>query len=235
VDPEADHRRRAFREKISRRFAAGRLQAETEVYNASYDQAAALMQRRDVFDFSTFPDEEVERYGTHEFGRHCLMARKLVESGVTFVRVNHTNYDTHSENFNFHLEQLGEFDRPFATFVSDLADRGLLEHTLIIVMCEFGRTPRINSKMGRDHWSASWSIALGGCGIQGGAVVGKTNANGTKVIDREVNAGHLFHTYYRAVGLDPRDDFYHNGRPFHKADPETDAIEEILRAEAAQP
>jgi uncharacterized protein (DUF1501 family) len=225
---EGDDRRRAFRDRLSGRFAQGRRAAETEVYNSSFDQAAALMARRDMFDFSNVPDEEVERYGRHDFGRHCLMARQLLENGVTFVKVQHRNYDTHSENFNFHIEQLGEFDRPFATFIGDLADRGLLEHTLIICMCEFGRTPRINSKLGRDHWGSAWSIALGGCGIQGGAVVGKTNANGTKVVDREVNAGHLFHTYYRAVGLDPHDDFYHNGRPFHKADPETSEIEEIL-------
>jgi uncharacterized protein (DUF1501 family) len=147
---------------------------------------------------------------------------------VTFVKVTHSNYDTHSENFNFHLEQLGEFDRPFAAFVGDLADRGLLATTLVIVMCEFGRTPKINHLVGRDHWGTAWSIAVGGAGIKGGAVVGKTNDNGTQVVDREVNGGHLFHTYYRALGLDPTKAFWHNGRPFHKADPKTDAITEIL-------
>ncbi|MFN0053047.1 MAG: DUF1501 domain-containing protein [Planctomycetales bacterium] len=226
--PEQDARRRALRSKVGSRFVAGRRQAETEAYNSSYDQAAALMARKDIFDFSAIPDAERERYGKHDFGRHCLMARKLVENGVTFVKVTHTNYDTHSENFNFHIEQLGEFDQPFAAFVGDLADRGLLAHTLIIVMCEFGRTPRINHLVGRDHWSKAWSIAVGGAGIKGGTVVGKTNENGTQVIDREVNGGHLFHTYYRAVGLDPTKAFWHNGRPFHKADPKTDAISEIL-------
>jgi uncharacterized protein (DUF1501 family) len=228
LSAEADARRREFRAKLGQRFATGRRQAETEAYNESYDQAAALISKRDVFDFSRIPDAEQERYGKHDFGKHCLMAKRLVENGVTFVKVTHTNYDTHSENFNFHLEQLGEFDRPFATFVNDLAESGRLAHTLVIVMCEFGRTPKINQRVGRDHWGSAWSIALGGCGIKGGAVVGKTNENGTKVVDREVNGGHLFHTYYRAVGLDPTKDFWHNGRPFHKADPKTDAIHEIL-------
>jgi len=223
-----DQRRRELREKISKRFSLGRRGADTEVYNQSFDQAAALMARKDIFDFSTFSDKDVQRYGKHSFGRHCLMARRLVEEGVTFTKVEHRNYDTHSENFNFHIEQLGEFDQPFATFVGDLADRGLLEHTLVIVMCEFGRTPRINSKMGRDHWGTAWSIALGGAGIKPGAVVGKTNKNGTKVIDREVNGGHLFHTYYQAVGIDSTQDFYHNGRPFEKAPAETAAIKEVL-------
>ena len=70
-------------------------------------------------------------------------------------------------------------------------------------MSEFGRTPTINRNYGRDHWSRAWSVALAGCGIKGGAVVGKTNANGTAVTDRQVNGGHLFHTYFRALGLDP--------------------------------
>eukprot|EP00913_Durusdinium_trenchii_P022822 g21426.t1 len=223
-----DERRRQLRRKISKRFSLGRRGADTEAYNESYDQAASLMAKKDVFDFSRFSDKDVARYGKHDFGRHCLMARRLVEEGVTFTKVEHRNYDTHSENFNFHLEQLGEFDQPFATFIGDLADRGLMEHTLVIVMCEFGRTPRINYRMGRDHWGTAWSIALGGCGIKGGAVAGKTNANGTRVIDRQVNGGHLFHTYYQAVGIDSTEDFYHNGRPFDKAPKDTSAIKEIL-------
>jgi uncharacterized protein (DUF1501 family) len=223
-----DARRRALRSRLGDRFVQGRRQAETEAYNASYDQAAALIARKDIFDFNSISEADQERYGKHPFGRHCLMARKLIENGVTFVKVTHSNYDTHSENFNFHIEQLGEFDQPFATFVGDLSDRGLLKNTLIIVMCEFGRTPRINHLVGRDHWSKAWSVAVGGAGIKGGSVVGKTNANGTEVVDRQVNGGHLFHTYYRAVGLDPTRDFWHEGRPFHKADPKADAITEIL-------
>lgn len=226
--PEEDARRRELRAKASQRFAQGRRQAETEAYGASYDQAAALLSRKDIFDFDSIPAADQERYGKHDFGRHCLMARKLIENGISFVKVDHTNYDTHAENFNFHIEQLEEFDRPFANFMGDLADRGLLESTLVIIMSEFGRTPRINALAGRDHWSKAWSIALGGCGIKGGAVSGKTNANGTQVTEREVNAGHLFHTFYRAVGIDSTKSFWHEGRPFNKADPKTDAITEVL-------
>lgn len=224
----ADEQRRALRLRVSQRFAEGRRKADTEAYNASHDQALQLMAKREIFDFSKMPEKDAERYGTHDFGRHCRMAMRLIENGITFVKVSHREYDTHSENFNFHLEQLGEFDRPFSTFVGDLADRGMLEHTLVIVMCEFGRTPRINANLGRDHWGTAWSIALGGAGIKGGAVVGKTNANGTQVIDRQVDGGHLFHTYYRAVGLDSSKSFYDNGRPVPKANPKAAAIEEIL-------
>ena len=90
-------------------------------------------------------------------------------------------------------------------------------------MSEFGRTPTINRNYGRDHWSRAWSVALAGCGIKGGAVVGKTNANGTAVTDRQVNGGHLFHTYFRALGLDPKKNYYVDQRPIPMADPKADA------------
>jgi uncharacterized protein (DUF1501 family) len=221
-------RRRTLRNKLGQHFEQGRRTKKTEIYNTGYDQAAALMKHKELFDFDKLPAKDVQRYGNHPFGRDCLMARQLLEAGVTFVKVRHTNFDTHSENFNFHLEQLGEWDRPFATFVDDLAERGMLKNTLIIVMCEFGRTPKINQRVGRDHWGSAWSVALGGCGIKAGAVVGKTNKNGTKVIDREVNAGHLIRTYYQAVGLDPTQDFFQEGRPFKTAIPNTSPIEELL-------
>ncbi|MFN9371430.1 MAG: DUF1501 domain-containing protein [Planctomycetaceae bacterium] len=225
---EHDRRRRELRAKLSGRFVQGRAKAETEAYNGSFEQTAQLLAKKDVFDFTKITEADKERYGKGEFAQHCLMARQLVESGVTFTKVTHTNYDTHSENFNFHIEQLGEFDRPFAMFIQDLAERGRLANTLVIVMSEFGRTPRINHLVGRDHWSKAWSVVVAGCGIKGGAVVGKTNENGTAVIDREVNGGHLFHTYYKAVGLDSSKAFWHEGRPFNKADPKTEAISEVL-------
>ena len=103
------------------------------------------MSQREVFDVTKEPAKDHDRYGKHEFGQHCLLARRLAGARTCrVVQVNHSNYDTHYENFDFHIEQLGEFDRPFATLVADLADRGLLESTLICVMSEFGRTPKIN-------------------------------------------------------------------------------------------
>jgi hypothetical protein len=224
----ADLQRNGLRERINQRFSLRRRTAETEAYTQSFEQAAQLMQRRDVFNVEKEPASAVERYGRHDFGRHCLLARRLLEAGVTFVRVTHTNYDTHHENFDFHIEQLGEFDQTFSTLLEDLAQRGLLQHTLVIVMSEFGRTPRINRTYGRDHWSRAWSIALAGCGIKPGAVVGKTNANGTAVTDREVNGGHLFHTYFRALGLNPKKKYYVHDQPIAMADPKASAIEEIL-------
>jgi hypothetical protein len=224
----ADHQRNAVRDRLNHRFMARRRSAETEAYTTSYEQAAQLMERRSIFDVAKEPPRDQDRYGTHEFGRHCLLARRLLENGVTFVKVSHSNYDTHHENFDFHIEQLGEFDRPFATLIEDLHDRGMLQSTLVVVLSEFGRTPRINSNYGRDHWSKAWSVLLGGCGIKPGAVIGKTNANGTAVVEREVNGGHLFHTYFRALGLDPTKKHYDHQRPIPMADPKASAIQELL-------
>src|SRR5438067_279791 len=224
----ADHEREALRKKLDERFARSRRSAATEAYAESYDQAERVARRAGVFAVEKEEPKAFERYGRHDFGRHLLLARRLLEHGVTYVKVSHSNYDTHHENFDFHIEQLGEFDRPFAALLEDLAERGMLESTLVVVMSEFGRTPRINHLYGRDHWSKAWSIALAGAGIKGGAVVGKTNANGTAVTDREVNAGHLFHTYLRAVGLDGTKNFFPSDRPIPVADPKADAIREVL-------
>src|SRR5262249_14673541 len=200
---DADRAREAFRKKLNDKFAQARKSAATDAYTEPFEQAEQVFRKSDMFNVEKEPPAVADRYGRHDFGRHLLLARRLLEAGVTYVKVTHSNYDTHHENFDFHIEQLGEFDRPFATLLDDLAERGMPESTLVVVMAEFGRTPKINDRYGRDHWSRAWSVALAGAGIKGGALVGKTNANGTAVTDREVNAGHLFHTYLRAVGLDP--------------------------------
>jgi uncharacterized protein (DUF1501 family) len=225
---EADLARQQARIRASERFLKRRRTAQSEAYTQSYDQAARLMKQKDLFDTSKEPLRVRDRYGRHDFGRHCLMARRLLEGGCTFVKVTHSNYDTHHENFDFHIEQLGEFDGPFAMLLSDLDDRGLLDSTLVVVMSEFGRTPNINRNYGRDHWSRAWSVAMAGCGIKGGAVVGKTNANGTAVTDRQVHGGHLFHTYLKALGLNPKANYYIDQRPIPMADPKATVIPEVL-------
>lgn len=138
------------------------------------------------------------------------------------------DYDTHNENFNFHIEQMGEFDRSFACFVEDLAQRGMLESTLIVVLSEFGRTPNINLYYGRDHWSRAWSVCLAGCRILRGAVYGQTNSNGTEVTDGQVDHGALFHTYLQAAGVDSTASFDIDGREMPIADPAAAAVTQLL-------
>lgn len=161
TDP-VDQQREALRRKLNERFSRSRRSAATEAYAESFDQAEQVVRQAEVFDVTKENPKLADKYGRHDFGRHLLLARRLLEHGVTYVKVNHSNYDTHHENFDFHIEQLGEFDRPFATLLDDLEDRGMLESTLVVVMSEFGRTPRINDRYGRDHWSKAWSVAMAG-------------------------------------------------------------------------
>lgn len=228
VTADADRRRQDFRRMVNKRFLDRKRTAVTEAYAYSFEQAEKLIQQRDVFDVSKEPEKDVQRYGTHDFGRHCLLARRLLERGITFVQLSHSNYDTHNENFNFHIEQLGEFDRGFSCFVSDLADRGMLDSTLIVVLSEFGRTPRINHYHGRDHWSAAWSVCLAGGRIPRGHAYGRTNANGTKVEDGQVDHGKLFHTYLEAVGVDSTGSFDIDGREVPVADPAAAPVDALL-------
>lgn len=225
---DAEIARNQIRNLVNHQFARKRRTADTDAYVQSFEQAEELVKRADVFDLSKESKKDRERYGSHDFGRQCLMARRLLENEITFVQIRHNDYDSHYENFNFHHEQLGEFDQPFATLVSDLSDRGMLDSTLIVVLSEFGRTPKINSRYGRDHWGKAWSVCLAGCGIQSGFAYGKTNENGTEVIENEVDAGHLFHTYLRALGLKSSGKFEIGGRKYPIADPAFGPIREIL-------
>lgn len=227
IDESADAARERLRVQFNRRFSQQRSRALTDVYSSSYEQAAKLMKRKAMFEESA-TEQELDRYGRHDFGRHCILARNLLENGATCVKVTHHGYDTHAENFNFHLEQLGEFDKTFSMLLDDLVHRGMLESTLVMVYSEMGRTPKINAKYGRDHWGNAWSMALGGCGIQPGAIIGKTNADGTKVVDREVDAGHLFHTYLSAIGIDSTADHDLSGRSIPIGDPAAEPIKELL-------
>ncbi len=227
IDEPADEARQRLRVQFDRRFSQQRSRALTDVYNSSFEQAEKLMKRKAMFE-GAVGEQDLDRYGRHDFGRHCILARDLLENGATCVKVTHHGYDTHAENFNFHLEQLGEFDKTFSMLLDDIHDRGMLDSTLVIVYSEMGRTPKINTKYGRDHWGTAWSVAMGGCGIQPAAVIGNTNDEGTEVVDREVDGGHLFHTYLSALGLDSTTDHDVAGKSIPIGDPAAAPIEELL-------
>ena len=228
VAADADAARNEFRRRVNERFLSRRRTAMTDAYVSSYEQALQLMERREVFDVTKEPAKDVERYGKYDFGRHCLLARRLLEKGVTFVQVSQSNYDTHNENFDFHLEQLAEFDLGFSNFVADIADRGMLDSTLIVVLSEFGRTPNINLYYGRDHWSKAWSVVMAGCRTPRGFAFGATNADGTEVVDGQVDHGNLFHTYLQSVGVDSTGSFSIDGRDLPIADPAVEAVKQLL-------
>jgi hypothetical protein len=229
IDDAANDTRNRLRENANRRFEEGRRKLQSDAYRYSYEMAAQLMKRRHVFDESRFDPRDVERYGSHDFGRHMLLARNVLEAGTRFVKVTMYHWDTHADNFNYHLELVSQFDRPFAALMQDLDARGMLEHTLVIVLSEFGRTPKINQKVGRDHWPEGWSMCLGGCGIAKGHVIGKTNDRGTWVEGDEYDVGHLFHTFFQALGIDSAKQQYMNGtQPLPIAHDGFHAIKELL-------
>jgi uncharacterized protein (DUF1501 family) len=170
-----------------------------------------------------------DAYGRSLFGQGCLLARRLVERGVPFVEVTLDGWDTHSNNFGLVKGLSGTLDIAFATLLADLKDRGLLDGTLVVCQGEFGRTPKINGNVGRDHWPAAWAVALAGGGIKGGQAVGKTSADGTSVEERAVGVPDLIATVAKAVGIDPRKQNMSNvGRPIRVADPAAKPIGELL-------
>lgn len=224
----ADDERYRLRKINDLRFSQRRRTAYTEAYQSSYDQAAQLIHQKELFDVTKEPTKDQQRYGTHDFGRHCLLARRLLQKGVTCIQVTHNNYDSHMENFNFHLEQLGEFDQPFSTLMNDLSESGMLDSTLVMLITEFGRTPEIRPDNGRDHWPPNWSVVVGGCGIQTGGVIGATNDNGTEIKDRPVHVAEMFHTYMQAVGIDPTSTHHVGGNDVPIGTPERQAVKELL-------
>lgn len=221
--------RSRLRQAADRRYAKTHRPTTTEANSFVYDMGLELMKRQDLFDASTFSPRDVERYGTHDLGRHLLLARRMLEAGVTFVKVNSYGWDTHGDNFNGSLSLVSRFDQPFAAIIEDLAASGLLENTLVIAMSEFGRTPRVNGHLGRDHWPEAWSVVMAGTGIKRGLVVGATNDNGTYVSTEPYDIGHMFHTWFQALGIDTtKVEYDNNGQPLPVAHEGCHAVKELL-------
>lgn len=173
-----------------------------------------------AFDITQEKPESVERYGDNPWGRYTLMARRLVESGVRFVTVDMPHWDHHSSLVEGHAPNMRAMDKAVGALVGDLAERGLLDSTLVVVMGEFGRTPKINNGQpgipipGRDHWGDAISVMLAGGGLQGGQVVGATNARAEHPVDRPLAPHDILATVYHVMGVDPHVAFPdHAGRP----------------------
>ena len=224
-----DQERNALREIFNRRYAQTRRPSLTEASTHAFDTAQELMRRSDIFDTSRLPEKDKDRYGRSEIGSHMLIARNMLEAGVRFVKVASFGWDTHGDNFNAHASLVPKFDQAFAAILEDLAASGLLQQTLVIAMSEFGRTPRINGHAGRDHWPNAWSIAMAGCGVRAGSVVGATDKLGVSVQDTAYDIGSVFHTWYHALGIDSLSHEYkHKGQPLPLAHEEMNPIKEAL-------
>jgi uncharacterized protein (DUF1501 family) len=182
-----------------------------------------------AFNLNDEPKKLRETYGATVFGQGCLMARRLVERGVPFVEVTLGGWDTHNQNFPSVQALSQTLDSGFAALLADLKQRGLLESTTVVCMGEFGRTPKINGGAGRDHWPAAWSVVLGGGGIKGGQVIGKTSKDGTTVEERQVAVPDVLATVCKALGIDHMKQNNSNvNRPIRIVDRSAKVIEEAL-------
>jgi hypothetical protein len=174
---------------------------------SAVDRAVRLMnaEQKQAFDLSHEPDDVRERYGRGSFGQGCLMARRLVETGVRFVEVlsgGGVGWDTHRDNFPRTKSLSLEADAGMAALIDDLRERGLLEDTLVIWMGEFGRSPQTTSGGGRNHWAAAWSSVLAGGGIRGGQVVGRTDRDAAAVVERPISVTDFLGTICTILGID---------------------------------
>jgi uncharacterized protein (DUF1501 family) len=212
-------------------FLASRPGAGAASHVTAYDRAARLERAAAAraFDLSAESPALRDRYGRNRFGEGCLLARRLVERGVPFGEVTLGGWDTHDNNFERVGQLCGVLDPAWATLLDDLGQRGLVDDTLVVWMGEFGRTPRINPRNGRDHYPAAWSVVLGGGGIRGGQTVGRTSRDGAAVEDHPVAVPDLMATILRALGLDPMKQNQSNvNHPIRLADPTAVALREVL-------
>jgi uncharacterized protein (DUF1501 family) len=208
-------------EMMERDFAARTGDVKVSGRRAVYAKAIRMMQspRLKAFDLTEEPAAVKAAYGDTNFGRGCLMARRLVESGVRFVEVVQDGWDTHQDNFGRTERLLKQVDPAMATLIRELDERRLLDTTLVIWMGEFGRTPRINSNDGRDHYPQAWSAVLAGGGARRGVAYGQTDAEGARVADKPVTVPDFFATLATLLGMDPRKSFMTPvGRPISITD-----------------
>ncbi|OWK39043.1 DUF1501 domain-containing protein [Fimbriiglobus ruber] len=226
---ELDHQQRAdLRELLSKQFNQGRTSTTLASHNEAYERVRGIMASDKLFDITQEPQKVRDRYGPTQFGEQTLIARRLVEASVPFVRVARAWWDSHGQNFETHQEMVPELDHVMATLIDDLKERGLLDDVMIVTLAEFGRTPQINSSLGRDHFAAAWSMTMTGGGIKAGSYHGKTDDKGNKVVDGEVNPASLFATLYSALGINPHKNYHVGARPIPLVEPGTEAVKDLI-------
>ena len=220
LDPSRANSRRELLSQVDRfqRNAEGRTNSTAQTVSVFRQKAFDLMTSptaKRAFNIHAENDKLREEYGHNSLGQSCLMARRLVEAGVRCTTVHHVDWDTHDNNFvTLKRDLLPKLDAAMSTLFRDLADRGLLEQTLVIVTGEFGRTPRINTNAGRDHWGPGFTVAMGGGGVQGGRIVGRSDERAERPADNPFGPEDLNTTIYHLLGINPNEEFHTiEGRP----------------------
>jgi hypothetical protein len=191
---------------VERAFARGRsARVQATLHRETIARARVMMTSEQLraFDVSQEPTGVVAAYGDSPFGRGCLAARRLIEVGVRCVEVTLDGWDTHVNNHEIHRKLVKQLDPAFAALVRDLAERKLLDRTIVLCCGEFGRTPKINPLGGRDHWPTGFSLALAGGGLRGGLALGATDPAGAQDPVQPIAAHDVHATILRALNLDP--------------------------------
>jgi uncharacterized protein (DUF1501 family) len=217
VPADVLQRRLALAAKLDEQFAArGSVKAATE-QREIYDRTSrfVLSPLLGAFNLDNEPEKLRDAYGRNTFGQACLLARRLVEAGVSFVEVinggtlNDQGWDTHKRGFKENPILAGETDSGYATLLTDLADRGLLENTLVVWMGEFCRTPKYEDDAGgRNHYSEGWLVGLSGGGVKMGQAIGATDKDNIKVTDRPISVPDLFVSFCDVLGMDPHSEYF---------------------------
>jgi len=209
ISDERQHSRRELLHSLDTLGKAMPTNPHLEALDRCEDKAYAMMfgEAKRLFDLSEETDETRERYGGNTFGQSCLMARRLVEHGVPYVTINYQGWDTHKQHFQIMRQKLPEMDRGVATLLQDLAERDLLESTIVWWSGEFGRTPKVQWEPpwngGRGHYGKCFSAVLAGGGFKGGRVVGASDEKGAQVTERPVYPRDLIASMYVLLGIDP--------------------------------
>jgi uncharacterized protein (DUF1501 family) len=202
-------------------YATTAAKQEVDEHQKLYQKASRMIisSQMQAFDLDQEPAAMHDGYGSSQFGMGCLLARRLVETGVPCIEVVLNGWDTHFDNFPRIKEMAGQVDQPLAFLLTDLKQRGMLDSTLVVWMGEFGRTPKINPRAGRDHYPRAFNAVLAGGGVRGGQVIGKTDAAGGTVEDRPVNVADLFQTFCKSLEINPAgENIAPNGRPIKIVD-----------------
>lgn len=191
--------------KLDDEFAGKGAEAQVAEHKQLYDKTRRLVLSENVkaFEFAGESQETKSLYGNSQFGQGCLLARRLVEAGVSFIEVRSNGWDTHQDNFSAVTKNAAQVDPGLSGLITDLKQRGLLETTLVVWMGEFGRTPKINPRTGRDHYPRAFNAVMAGGGIRGGRVYGETTPDGMAVKENPVTVQDFFSTICKSLQVDP--------------------------------
>ncbi|MFO0808759.1 MAG: DUF1501 domain-containing protein [Gemmataceae bacterium] len=224
-------RRAGLLKEIERGFLDRMNAPAVEAHAKTYQRAEALMHsaKAKAFDIAQESASAREHYGDSRLGKACLLARRLVEYGTSFVEIPVNGWDTHRDNTGRLQKLCGEIDGPMASLIADLKQRGMLDTTLVVWMGDFGRTPHVGKQGGRDHYPRAWTTLLAGAGVKGGQAIGRTDKAGAAVEDRKVSAIDFMATVCKALDIDTTKEFRtRDGRPMRVVDKGEKLVKELF-------